>query len=184
MPDFTSYSSGFGTIHLLAKTIHLVSVLVSVFKPRRPQAKTLCNSLMMKHERWDRNRTKLTDSESRKLAGFVGSSRRIWPNSRGTFPNSVSASTDGFYRESPFTGHWGIMVFRAGSVVRSIQKPPVSQSLFAGRQFLATALSVTPPDGLTTNVIQSRKLTFCAAAKSLHESTPSTGLDRPGPAGR
>ena len=34
MPDFTSYSSGFGTIHLLAKTIHLVSVLVSVFHAR------------------------------------------------------------------------------------------------------------------------------------------------------
>jgi hypothetical protein len=34
MPDFTSYSSGFGTIHLLAKTIHLVSVLVSVFNAR------------------------------------------------------------------------------------------------------------------------------------------------------
>ena len=34
MPDFAGYSSGFGTIHLLAKTIHLVSVLVSVFNAR------------------------------------------------------------------------------------------------------------------------------------------------------
>jgi hypothetical protein len=32
MPDFTGYSSGFGTIHLLAETIHLVSVLVSALK--------------------------------------------------------------------------------------------------------------------------------------------------------
>ena len=34
MPDFAGYSSGFGTIHLLAKTIHSVSVLVSVFNAR------------------------------------------------------------------------------------------------------------------------------------------------------
>jgi|ERR1035441_1754468 hypothetical protein len=37
MPDFTSYSSGFGTIQLLAKTIHLVSVLVSAKAPWRTQ---------------------------------------------------------------------------------------------------------------------------------------------------
>jgi hypothetical protein len=34
MPEFTSYSSKFGTIHSLAETIHLVSVLVSVFTSR------------------------------------------------------------------------------------------------------------------------------------------------------
>src|ERR1017187_10513190 len=43
-----------------------------------------------------RNRTEVTDSDTKKIAGFIGASSRICANSLTTFPNSASARTDSF----------------------------------------------------------------------------------------